>query len=71
MNKHKQGKYKLTFQDYTGNNTEWYRDKSRAESRKNELENYRDKEDGSYPFTNVKIIFIPEEEIHLHRYNYN
>ena len=54
MNKHKQGKYKLTFQDYTGNNTEWYRDKSRAESRKNELENYRDKEDSSCSSTSFK-----------------
>ena len=68
MNKKQQGKYRLEV-DWNGRtHTEWYIDKSREESRKNELENYRDADSSSRsPFTNINIKFIPENEIPNYR----
>ena len=70
MNKQKEGKYLLTFTWMGKRWEEWYRDKSRAIARKEELANYKEA-DGEVPFTNFKIEFIPEDRIHLYRYNYH
>ena len=68
MNKRKQGKYKLEV-DWNGRkHEEWYTDKSRAETRRNELENYRDNDSPNQsPFTNIKIIFVEEKKIPIYR----
>lgn len=66
MNKRQKGKYKLEL-DWNGRrHTEWYNDKSRAESRKNELESYRDDDSPNCsPFTNIKIQFVEENQLPL------
>lgn len=68
MNKREKGKYALEV-DWNGRrHTEWYTDKSRAEARKNELENYRDNDSPlCSPFTNITIKFVPEEKIPIRR----
>ena len=68
MNKRQQGKYKLEV-DWNGRrHAEWYADKARAEVRKSQLENYRD-DDSPHcsPFTNIKIKFVPENEMPIYR----
>lgn len=69
MNKREKGKYRLQV-DWNGRrHTEWYTDKSRAEARKIQLINYRDEDSPlCSPFTNVKIEFVPEDQIPLRRW---
>lgn len=64
MNKKQKGKYKLTVRWNGRDHEEWYNDKSRAVSRKESLEAYRDADNSeSSPFTNIKIEFVPEDKL--------
>ena len=67
MNKKEKGKYKLRV-DWNGSrHTEWYTDKSRALSRKEQLENYIDDDDPNCsPFTNITIEFVREDELPIY-----
>ena len=68
MNKREKGKYRLEMCWNGRIHHEFYTDKARALARKEELANYRDKDDPLFsPFTQLKIDFIPEDKLPIHR----
>ena len=64
MNKREKGLYALSFLWNGRRHIEYYKDKSRALIRKDNLENYRDKDDpDASPFTDFKLIFLSEDKL--------